>query len=100
LTRGPDPTQGSGKYSTCVGVEPEAGAAPTELCCDPFDAGPGRWLHRSWYYDPNTIKVSAHGGAITLTGDVTTFNARDLAGATAWSAPGATSVENDIRVVS
>jgi osmotically-inducible protein OsmY len=59
-----------------------------------------RALHRSWYYDPNTIKVSAKGGAITLTGDVTTWNARDLAGATAWSAPGATSVENDIQVTS
>ena len=57
-------------------------------------------LHRSWYYDPNTIKVSAKGGAITLTGDVSSWNARDLAGSTAWSAPGATSVENDIRVVS
>jgi osmotically-inducible protein OsmY len=59
-----------------------------------------RALHRAWYYDPNAIKVSASGGAITLAGDVTTRNARDLAAATAWSAPGATSVENDIRVVS
>jgi osmotically-inducible protein OsmY len=55
-------------------------------------------LHRSWYYDPNTIKVSAKDGAITLTGDVSSWNARDLAGSTAWSAPGATSVVNDIRV--
>jgi len=35
-----------------------------------------------------------------LFGDADVFNARDLAGATAWSAPGATSVENDIQVVS
>jgi osmotically-inducible protein OsmY len=55
-------------------------------------------LHRSWYYDPNTIKVSAEGGKIKLTGNVTSWNARDLAGTTAWSSPGATSVENDIRV--
>ena len=55
-------------------------------------------LHRSWYYDPNTIKVSAQGGKIKLTGNVTTWNARDLAGTTAWSSPGATSVENDIHV--
>lgn len=59
-----------------------------------------RALHRSWYYDANTIKVGAKGGAITLTGTVTTWNARDLAGTTAWSAPGASSVQNDIQVVS
>lgn len=57
-----------------------------------------RALHRSWFYDPNTIKVSAQGGKIKLTGHVTTWNARDLAGNTAWSAPGATFVENDIAV--
>ena len=57
-----------------------------------------RALKRSWYYDPNTIKVTAPGGSIKLTGKVTTWNARDLAETAAWSAPGATSVENDIRV--
>ena len=55
-------------------------------------------LHRSWYYDPNTIQVAAQGGKITLSGKVATWNARRLAGDTAWSAPGATSVENDIAV--
>lgn len=55
-------------------------------------------LHRSWYYDPNTINVSAQGGKITLTGKVSTWNARRLAASTAWSAPGALSVENDIVV--
>jgi osmotically-inducible protein OsmY len=55
-------------------------------------------LHRSWYYDPNSIKVSADGGRIKLTGIVTTWNARQLAGSTAWSAPGATAVTNDISV--
>ena len=57
-----------------------------------------RALQRSWFCDPNTIKVSSHGGKIKLTGEVTTWNARDLAGKTAWSAPGATSVENDVVV--
>ena len=56
-------------------------------------------LHRSWYYDPDTINVSALGGKITLTGSVGTWNARRLAGSTAWSAPGAISVENDIAVI-
>ena len=55
-------------------------------------------LLRSSFYDPNTIKVSAQDGKIKLTGHVTTWNARELAGAAAWSAPGATSVENDIAV--
>jgi len=55
-------------------------------------------LHRSWYYDPNTIEVSADRGRIKLTGIVTTWNARQLAGSTAWSAPGVTSVTNDISV--
>ncbi len=57
-----------------------------------------RALRRSWFYDPNSIVVSAQGGKIKLTGQVTTWNARDLAGTTAWSAPGATFVENEITV--
>ena len=55
-------------------------------------------LHRAWYYDPDTIQVNAQGGKIKLTGNVTTWNARRLAGSTAWSAPGAISVENAITV--
>ena len=55
-------------------------------------------LHRSWYYHPDTIQVAAQGGKITLSGKVSTWNARRLAGSTAWSAPGATYVENDITV--
>ena len=55
-------------------------------------------LQRSWYYDPDTIQVNAFGGKIKLTGTVTTWNARCLAGMTAWSAPGATSVDNAITV--
>jgi osmotically-inducible protein OsmY len=58
-----------------------------------------RALHRAWFYDPNTISISAQAGKITLTGQVTTWNARDLAGTTAWSAPGATYVENQISVI-
>jgi osmotically-inducible protein OsmY len=42
--------------------------------------------------------VNAVGGKIKLTGTVTTWNARRLAGTTAWSAPGATSVDNAINV--
>jgi osmotically-inducible protein OsmY len=56
-------------------------------------------LHRSWFFDPKTISVSAQGGRIRLTGTVHTWHDRQLAAATAWSAPGATAVENDIAVI-
>jgi len=55
-------------------------------------------LHRSWFNDPDTIQVAALGGKITLSGKVSTWDARRMAGVTAWSAPGATSVQNDIAV--
>ena len=80
-----------------VGVSNQLGIKPTVNTANVSDDITSA-LHRSWYYDPNTIKVSAQGGKIKLTGNVTSWNARDLAGTTAWSSPGATSVENDIRV--
>jgi osmotically-inducible protein OsmY len=54
-------------------------------------------LHRSWF-DPKTITVSAKGGKITLTGSVPTPSDRWKAGSTAWAAPGATAVDNDLVV--
>ncbi len=57
-------------------------------------------LHRSWYFDPQTVFVTAKAGAIKLTGTVHTWQERNVAAMTAWSAPGATQVENDITVVS
>jgi osmotically-inducible protein OsmY len=80
-----------------VGVSNQIEIKPT-VNADDVGQNIMRALHRTWFYDPNTIKVSAQGGKIKLTGQVTTWNARDLAGATAWSAPGATFVENDIAV--
>jgi osmotically-inducible protein OsmY len=80
-----------------VGVSNQIEIKPT-VNADDVGQNIARALHRSWFYDPNTIKVSTEGGKITLTGQVTTWNARDLAGKTAWSAPGATSVENEIDV--
>jgi osmotically-inducible protein OsmY len=55
-------------------------------------------LHRSWFFDPTTIKVTANGGAIKLTGYVNSWHDRQVAGQTAWAAPGATSVANDLTV--
>jgi osmotically-inducible protein OsmY len=55
-------------------------------------------LHRSVFFDPKTISVSAEGGDIRLTGTVHSLHDRQVAAATAWSAPGACTVENDIRI--
>jgi osmotically-inducible protein OsmY len=81
-----------------VGVANRIEVKPT-VNADDVGQNITRALHRSWFYDPNTINISAQGGKIRLTGQVTTWDARDLAGATAWSAPGATYVENQISVV-
>ena len=56
-------------------------------------------LHRPWFFDPDGIEVSAEGGNVLLTGTVHSPQDRQVAAATAWSAPGATSVENNIAVV-
>ncbi len=55
-------------------------------------------LHRSWFFDPHTIKVSAEAGDVRLTGVVTSWHDRRVAAETAWAAPGVTSVENDLSV--
>lgn len=56
-------------------------------------------LNRSWLFDSKTVNVSAMGGHIRLTGTVRSPHERELAATTAWAAPGATAVENDLRVV-
>lgn len=54
-------------------------------------------LHRTWF-DPQTITVTTTGGRVKLTGSVHTPGDRLVAGATAWGAPGATDVENDLII--
>jgi osmotically-inducible protein OsmY len=56
-------------------------------------------LHRSWFFDPKTINVSAEDGTVRLTGTVHLAHERQIAAATAWAAPGVTAVENDITIV-
>ncbi len=56
-------------------------------------------LHRSWFFDPKTINVSADGGKVRLSGTAPSLHDRQVAAATAWTAPGVTDVENDIAVV-
>ncbi len=55
-------------------------------------------LHRSWFFDPNTISVSAESGKVHLTGTVYSPHDRVVATAIAWAAPGATAVENDLAI--
>jgi osmotically-inducible protein OsmY len=55
-------------------------------------------LHRSWFFDPLTVIVSAEGGTVRLGGTVRTPHERQVAAATAWSAPGVTDVINDIEI--
>jgi osmotically-inducible protein OsmY len=56
-------------------------------------------LHRSWFFDPKTIEVTADGeGTVRLTGKVASWHDRQVAAATAWAAPGVTAVDNEIIV--
>ena len=72
-----------------VGVSNQIEIKPT-VNTDDVRQNITRALCRSWFYDPSTIQVSVHGGKIKLTGQVVTWNARDLA------PPGATYIEDDI----
>jgi osmotically-inducible protein OsmY len=56
-------------------------------------------LHRSWFFDPKTITVTADGGMVRLSGTVRSAHDRQVAAATAWAAPGTTAVENDIVII-
>lgn len=55
-------------------------------------------LHRSWFFDPEKVHVTADGGRVKLTGTVDTWHDRRVAASTAWAALGTTSVENDLVV--
>jgi osmotically-inducible protein OsmY len=56
-------------------------------------------LHRSYFFDAETVKVAAVDGRIRLSGSVRSWQDRQVAAQTAWAAPGAVAVENDIVVV-
>ena len=55
-------------------------------------------VHRSWFFDPETIHVSANLGRVTLTGTAKSPHDRSVAAITAWAAPGVTDVVNEIAV--
>jgi osmotically-inducible protein OsmY len=56
-------------------------------------------LHRSIYFDPQTVRVTATEGRVRLEGTVHSWHDRTTAANTAWSAPGAVAVENNIVVI-
>ena len=56
-------------------------------------------LHRSWFFDPATVKVTAAGGMVRLTGTVHSYHERQVAAETAWAARGVTDVQNDLTVI-
>jgi osmotically-inducible protein OsmY len=55
-------------------------------------------LHRSWFFDPLTVTVSAERGTVRLGGTVRTSHERQVAAGAAWSAPGVTDVINEIEI--
>ena len=55
-------------------------------------------LTRSWYTRPDSIMVRADGGKVTLSGVVHSPHAKHVASQTAWGAPGATSVVNELII--
>ena len=56
-------------------------------------------LHRSVFFDPQTVRVTATDGRVRLEGKVHSWHDRTTAANTAWAAPGAIAVENDIVVI-
>ena len=55
-------------------------------------------LGHSWFFDPQTIRVSVADGVVTLTGHVRSQRERRMAAAAAWAHEGVTNVENDLVV--
>jgi len=55
-------------------------------------------LHRSWFFRPDDVMVSAEGGRVLLTGTVHTPHERQVAAAAAWAAPGTTAVQNELAI--
>lgn len=55
-------------------------------------------LHRSSFFDVDTIRVEVDGDTVRLTGNVASIHDRKVAEKTAWAAPGAAKVENMLEI--
>lgn len=57
-----------------------------------------RALHRSVFFQPDKVHVAVKDGRVKLTGKVDSWQDRQTAGSTAWSAKGVKSVDNELVV--
>ena len=80
-----------------VGVSNQATIKPQVNTANLSDAIGGA-LGRSWFFDSDNVTVSADGGKVKLSGTVESRHDREVAESTAWAAPGATAVENNITI--
>lgn len=55
-------------------------------------------LGHSWFFDPQTIRVSVDAGRVVLTGSVRSARERRMAAAAAWAHEGVTDVDNRLAV--
>ncbi len=55
-------------------------------------------LGHSWFFDPQTIRVSTLGGKVTLSGTVRSARERRMAAAAAWAHEGVTDVVNHLAI--
>jgi osmotically-inducible protein OsmY len=55
-------------------------------------------LGRSWFFDPQTIKVRMEDGKVVLTGSVRSQRERRMAAAAAWAHEGVADVDNQLTI--
>ncbi len=76
-----------------IDITLESHVMPQQVSLKIFDA-----LTRNAQIDARRITVTAHDHTIALSGSVRSWAEREEVEAAAWSAPGVTAVENQIRV--
>ena len=69
-------------------------APDTELVADDITHA----LGHSWFFDPQTIRVSIDNGMVILSGSVRSQRERRMAAAAAWAHEGVTDVRNNLSV--
>lgn len=83
----------AGVVSVRNSIRLEPRVFPTEIKQKIEDA-----FRRNAIIDARQVTVEAHGGEVTLRGEVRSWAERDQAQQVAWSAPGVTSVKDEITI--